>query len=277
MGYEEQIRRERPGMSKSFAKLADFLLDNYVEASFMTASELAQVLNLDAATVVRFSQQLGYGGYPRLQKEIRQKVRTDLLIRPIQAEDSDSVPGIIERTMREMLRGLEQVRMSLNSKAIAELVDVIGESRRIVILPEAPAQPAAYNLVYFLEQGGFSAFIARPGVADLARAVHTASSNDLLFALDISGLSPYIAITLQEARLKSIPTAAIVGTGSIPSARAAQVILEAQAQDALGTGIVAIDAIVYTLAEVLRWRYASRFAGSEQAISEITRRILLNA
>jgi len=264
-------------MSKSFAKLADFLLDNYVEASFMTASELAQVLNLDAATVVRFSQQLGYGGYPRLQKEIRQKVRTDLLIRPIQAEDSDSVPGIIERTMREMLRGLEQVRMSLNSKAIAELVDVIGESRRIVILPEAPAQPAAYNLVYFLEQGGFSAFIARPGVADLARAVHTASSNDLLLALDISGLSPYIAITLQEARLKSIPTAAIVGTGSIPSARAAQVILEAQAQDALGTGIVAIDAIVYTLAEVLRWRYASRFAGSEQAISEITRRILLNA
>ena len=39
--YEERIRHERPGMSKSFAKLADFLLDSYIEASFMTASELA--------------------------------------------------------------------------------------------------------------------------------------------------------------------------------------------------------------------------------------------
>jgi DNA-binding MurR/RpiR family transcriptional regulator len=55
-------------MSKSFARLADFLLDSYVEASFMTASELAQELNLDAATVVRFSQQLGYSGYPKLHK-----------------------------------------------------------------------------------------------------------------------------------------------------------------------------------------------------------------
>jgi DNA-binding MurR/RpiR family transcriptional regulator len=68
MLYEERIRQERVNMSKSFAKLADFLLDSYVEAAFMTASELAHVLNLDAATVVRFSQQLGYNGFPELQR-----------------------------------------------------------------------------------------------------------------------------------------------------------------------------------------------------------------
>ena len=66
MTYEDRIRKERPGMSKSFAKLADFLLDSYIEAAFMTASELAHELNLDAATVVRFSQHLGYKGYPEL-------------------------------------------------------------------------------------------------------------------------------------------------------------------------------------------------------------------
>ena len=81
MTYEERIRGERPDMSKSFAKLADFLLDSYVEAAFMTASELAHALNLDAATVVRFSQHLGYDGFPKLQREIRQRVKDDLLIR----------------------------------------------------------------------------------------------------------------------------------------------------------------------------------------------------
>src|SRR4030066_90773 len=94
MLYEDRIRRERPTMSKSFAKLADYLLDSYVEAAFMTASELAHALNLDAATVVRFSQHLGYDGFPQLQREIRDKVKDDLLIRPLQAEEDKSVTGI---------------------------------------------------------------------------------------------------------------------------------------------------------------------------------------
>jgi DNA-binding MurR/RpiR family transcriptional regulator len=270
MGYEELIRQERPMMSKSFARLADFLLDSYVEASFMTASELAQALNLDAATVVRFSQQLGYTGYPKLQREIRQKVKSDLLVRPQQALDKGSIPGIVAETMQELVRALERIRISLDTDAVERLVEMIGQARRIVILPEAPAQPAAYNLVYFLEQGGFSVYIARPGVADLARTVHTATSQDLLLAVDVSGQSPTIATTLNQAQAKGIPTAAIVGAGSIPSARAADVVLEAQAHPSLGIGIVAIEAIVYALTQALHWRFTDRFAGAEQAIAELS-------
>src|SRR5512136_1704407 len=94
MTYEERIRRDRPTMSKSFAKLADFLLDSYIQASFMTASELAHVLNLDAATVVRFSQHLGYKGYPQLQREIRARVKRDLLLHPQNDGNLDSVPTV---------------------------------------------------------------------------------------------------------------------------------------------------------------------------------------
>ena len=78
MSYEERIRQDRSNMSKSFAKLADFLLDSYIESAFMTASELAHELDLDAATVVRFAQTLGYTGFPELQREIRQRVLRDL-------------------------------------------------------------------------------------------------------------------------------------------------------------------------------------------------------
>src|SRR5512139_1058824 len=95
MTYEERIRRDRPNMSKSFAKLADFLLDSYIKASFMTASELAHALNLDAATVVRFSQHLGYKGYPELLREIRDKVRRNLLYHPQEATVPDSLPAVV--------------------------------------------------------------------------------------------------------------------------------------------------------------------------------------
>ena len=273
MSYEDRIRQARLGMSKSFAKLADFLLDSYIESAFMTASELAHTLDLDAATVVRFAQTLGYSGFPVMQREIRQRVLGDLLVRPEQAKVAESVPGVVAKAMAELSLALEQTRLSLDTDAIAELVEKIGEARRIVVLAENPAQAAAYNLVHFLEQGGFPIYIARHGVADLARTVHTSTSQDLLLALEVSGQAPYIAGALEEARQKGLPTAAIIGAASLASARAAEVVLAARAHPSLGVGIISIEAIIYALCQALRWRFAERFAGAEQAIAKYSARI----
>lgn len=273
MSYEERIRRERPDMSKSFAKLADFLLDSYVEAAFMTASELAHQLDLDAATVVRFAQHLGYKGFPELQREIRKRVMDDLLVRPVEALEDESVPGVVANAMAELSLALEQTRISLDTGAVAELVEKVGAARRIVVLAENPAQAAAYNLVHFLEQGGFPIYIARSGVSDLARTVHTALAQDLLLAIEVSGQSPYIAGALEEARKKGLPTAAILGAASLASARAADVVLAARSHPSLGVGIVTIEAMIYALAQALRWRFADRFAGAEQAIAQMSDRI----
>lgn len=260
-------------MSKSFARLADFLLDSYVEASFMTASELAHVLNLDAATVVRFSQHLEYKGFPQLQREIRARVKRDLLLRPQQAAVVDSADALVANAMQELGRDLDRTRMSLSAETVMKLVEDIGQARRIILLADAPAQPVAYNLVYFLEQGGFPVYIARAGIADLARAIHTTTPQDLILAIDVSGHSPYIARTIEEAHNKNIHTAAIVSMASLASARAADVVLEARARPSIGIGIVAISSVIYALTETLRWRYAERFAGAEQAIYELTNRI----
>ncbi len=273
MLYEERIRRERPEMSKSFSKLADFLLDSYVEAAFMTASELAHALNLDAATVVRFSQFLGYTGFPELQREIRSRVKADLLIRPKEAAVSESAPGIVATAMSDLSIALEQTRISLDTESLERLVERMGIVRRIVVLAENPAQPIAYSLVQYLEQGGFPVYIARAGIADLARTVNTATSQDLLLAMEVAGQSPYIARALDEAQAKNIPTAAIVGASSLASARSADIVLAAHAHQSLGVGIVSIEAIVYALAQVLRWRFADRFAGTEQAIEQLSARI----
>jgi DNA-binding MurR/RpiR family transcriptional regulator len=273
MSYEERIRQERSNMSKSFAKLADFLLDSYVEAAFMTASELAHTLNLDAATVVRFSQHLGYSGFPKLQREIRTRVKQDLLIRPKEAAVKESVPGIASNALHEVSLALERTRISLDTEALERLVEQLGRARRIVVLAEGPAQPTAYSLVLFLEQGGFPVYIARAGVADLARTVNIATDQDLLLAMEVAGQAPYIARALGEAQEKGISTAAIIGSSSLASARFADTVLAAQSHPSTGVRIVAVEAIVYSLAQVLHWRFADRFAGTEQSISALTARI----
>ena len=273
MTYEDLIRRDRLTMSKSFAKLADFLLDSYIEASFMTASELAHSLNLDAATVVRFSQHLGYKGYPELLREIRDKVRRNLLYHPQDAKEPDSMPGVVSKAIANLSHELDQMRLMLDIDSIEKLVNMIDKARRIILLVESPAQPAAYNLVYFLEQGGFPIYIARPGVIDFARTVHTASHQDLLIAIDVTGQSPFISRSLAEAKARNIPTGAIVGAASLPTARSANVVLAASEHPSTTSGMIVISAIIYILVEALHWSFSQRFSGAEQAIADLAYRI----
>jgi hypothetical protein len=73
-----------------------------------------------------------------------------------------------------------------------------------------------------------------------------------------------------EAQSRGIPTAAIIGSESLASARFADTVIAARSHPSLGVGIVSLEAIVYALAQVLRWRYADRFSGTEQAIQELS-------
>ena len=129
----------------------------------------------------------------------------------------------------------------------------------------------------YLEQGGFPVYIARAGVADLARTLNISTTHDLLIAMEVVGQAPYIARAIHEAQQKNIPTAAIVASASLASARYADTVLAAQAHPAVGVGIVSIEAIVYALARVMRWRFAERFAGTEQSISELSEKIQLTS
>ncbi|MBN2043704.1 MAG: MurR/RpiR family transcriptional regulator [Anaerolineales bacterium] len=273
MSYEDLIREHRSKMSKSFSRLADYLLDNYVQAALMTATELAHQVDVDAATVVRFAQRLGYDGFPQLQSEIKEKVKQDLLFRPAQAADPNTFSGVVMNTIDKMQAAVQRVGKLLDVDAVGRLVKKIGTSRRVIIVPDGLGQVAAYNLLNLLEQGGFMVSIVQPGVVDLARTMLTASREDLVIAVDVAGASPFIARALAEADSMGIDTAAIVGAASHQSALEADVILAAQTQAEISMAVVAVDMVVYTLAEALRWKYQDRFAGKDAAIEAVFERI----
>jgi len=111
---------------------------------------------------------------------------------------------------------------------------------------------------------------------DLARTIHTAQPKDLLLAMDVSGRSPSIAQALSTAQARGIRTATIAGAASLPSTRAADVVLAALERPSTQAGVVIINVIIYILVEALRWTFADRFAGAEQAISELSTQIQEN-
>ena len=64
--------------SKGQRKIANFILESYDKAAFMTASRLGQKVGVSESTVVRFAFELGYGGYPDMQRSLQKMIRSRL-------------------------------------------------------------------------------------------------------------------------------------------------------------------------------------------------------
>lgn len=58
------LKEKYNDMSKGHKKIADYLLEHYDKASFMTASKLGSTVGISESTVVRFATELGFDGYP---------------------------------------------------------------------------------------------------------------------------------------------------------------------------------------------------------------------
>ncbi len=273
MNYEERIRHASPEFSKSFARLADFLLDSYIEAAFMTATELGHAVNVDATTVVRFSQQLGYTGYPELLREIRDKIKSQILVQPGNTSQGDNIDTVVHAAMHELENLFEQTRKLLDSGILSQLIQKINAAEKIFLIPDTHAQPAAYNLFNILERGQYPVTRVTPTALDLARALRLANDRALLIAFETGAETSHIAAALHEARLAGMSTAAILGAASLPCAQSADLVLFAQAQPTLETGVMLMNAIAYVIGRALRWQSPERFQGADQNILDLTSRL----
>lgn len=64
--------------SKGQKKIAGYILGNYDKAAFMTASKLGKLVGVSESTVVRFAAELGYDGYPSMQRALQEMIRSRL-------------------------------------------------------------------------------------------------------------------------------------------------------------------------------------------------------
>jgi DNA-binding MurR/RpiR family transcriptional regulator len=273
MTYEERIREAYPSFSKSFARLADFLLDSYLEAAFMTATELGHAINVDATTVVRFSQQLGYGGYPELLREIREKIKSQLLAQPQKTGEADTLEGVVDTAMAELDSLFEQTRRLMDIEVVQRLVNRIEKADKIYLLPDTHARSAAQILQNNLDRGGYSAATVDSGVIELARVIRLIKKKDLLIALQTIPESDRIAAALHEARSAGARTAAILGAASFSSSQQTDLVLFAYAQPSVDLTTIVLNAMAYAVGQGLRWQFPDRFSGSDHSILQLASRI----
>lgn len=269
--YEVRIRSVREALSPSFVRLADFLLDSYAQASFLTATELAHTLDIDPATVVRFAQKLGYPGYPELQREIRCKVKDELLSEHPPLDGAAPDAGLL--ALEEIEHSLELTRRSFPLQAAQGLIRLLDESERVIVLAEGLALSPARTLSNWLEAAGYTIHFAGSALADLARAVASARRGDLVLAVEVIEETPFLARALAEARASGVRTAAVVAAPSSQAARHAEIVLAAYAHPNPGIGQILVEAVIYALVRMLVQERPGLFSPVQERVVDMARRL----
>ena len=231
--FRERIKKAYENLTPSFKRLADFILNNELDVAFMTATELANALGVDAATVVRFSQTLGYSGYRELAREIKRRVKEDLTAAYADFSeaktDAERLQALLEHQRHTLGMAVAQV-----SEEAAQIVEMLIQAKRVWIVGEAMGVGLASIFVDHLRMAGINAAVLHADPARAAFIVKDLGPDDLVVGLGITGTGVNTAAVLRAAQEKGAQIAAISVSLVTPPAQAADHVLVCPSQTPLG-------------------------------------------
>ncbi len=148
----DKLEKNAASMSKGQKKIAGYIMKNYDKAAFMTASALGKKVGTSESTVVRFASELGFKGYPELQKELQQLIKSKLTaVQRLEVSrsllgDSDIVGTVLAGDM-ELIR---QTAEETSKENFNKSVDAINRAEKIYILGvRSSAALASFLAFYF--------------------------------------------------------------------------------------------------------------------------------
>lgn len=166
MRIEEKYR----DLSKGQKRVAEYVLDNYDKAVFLTAARLGEVVGVSESTVVRFATQLGYKGYPEFQKALEELVRNRLnsIQRMKVTYGRISQSQILETVLQSDIEKIKQTLNGIDHLAFNQAIDTILNARKIYVLGIRSCAPLAAFMSFYLNL-----------LCDNVIAVNTNSSSEI--------------------------------------------------------------------------------------------------
>ena len=119
----------RKSFSKGQRKIAAFIEEHYDAAAYMTAAKLGEVVGVSESTVVRFATQIGYEGYPFLQKAMQEMIRDKLnSIQRIEVTtgrigDNDVVESVLNQDIDKIRRTIDEVSREDFNAAVQAIIN----------------------------------------------------------------------------------------------------------------------------------------------------------
>lgn len=146
------IRNGMVHFSKGQKLIANYIMNSYDKAAFMTASKLGKTVNVSESTVVRFAVELGYDGYPSMQKALQEMIRNKLTsVQRIEvANDRFGNQEILSMVLQSDIEKIRTTLEEVDKTAFQGAVDAILGAKNIYILGvRSSAAIATFLSFYF--------------------------------------------------------------------------------------------------------------------------------
>ena len=272
----QALQEMAPTFSKGQRAIAKYITECYDKAAFMTASKLGKTVGVSESTVVRFAVELGYDGYPSMQKAMREMVLNRLTsVQRIEVAnnrfaDHDVVSTVLQSDM-DKLRQTEEL---IDRDDFSAAVNAILNSKRIYILGIRSTAPLASFLGYYLNYMFRNVHIVTAsGTTELYEKIVGVNADDVLIAFSFPR---YSSTTIRGARYCRSAGATVIGlTDSMlsPLAQNSDHVLLAKSDmvslvDSLVAPLSVINALIVALASKKEKELARTFETLERLWEE---------
>ena len=206
-------------LSKGHRKIAEYIVEHYDKAVFMTASKLGEKVGVSESTVVRFASAMGYEGYPQLQRALQELVRHWLTAvqRFEMATDIDQ-SEVLRTVLHADMQNIRTTTEEINTQAFDEVVDKIIAARNIYVMGLRSAAPIAQFLAYYLNFIFDNVRIVSEASGDVFEQISRINESDLLFGISFPRYSKRIINAVEFASSQHAKIIAITDSEASPIA-----------------------------------------------------------
>jgi len=210
-----KIKALRQSLSSSEAKLADFTLNSANAIRNLSSVELAKVVGVSQSSVVKFSQKLGYKGFPAFKLAVIDALNDETSEPKLHGKITlnDSLEQIAEKLLSSKLAVLTETKNLNEAPAVEKAVELLKSAKRILICGLGGSALVAKDFSYKLQKLGMPAIAEPDGHAQLAY-VATFSKGDLVIAISESGMTREIAEVVKQAKKNSSSVISVTKFGN---------------------------------------------------------------
>ena len=226
------IKERLPTFSKGQKRIGNYILSSYSRAAYMTAHKLGQQVNVSESTVVRFATELGYEGYPSMQKALQEMIRNKLTTLQRLEVSHERIINNEDVLSMVMHADAENIRMTLegvNKESFDQVVRAILSARKVYIVGIRSASAIAEFLGFYLNMARDNVVVVHiNSFSEVFEQIFRIGEGDILLGISFPRYSKRTVKTMRYAKAQGATTVAITDSALSPLAELADHTLQAK-------------------------------------------------
>ena len=271
-----RIQDQYPKLSKGQKLLAGYIREHYDKAVYLTASKLGAIVGVSESTVVRFALELGYEGYPSMQRALEELVKNKLTaIQRMEVSQGRVDPDRILSSVLQM--DMENIKLTLeqvNEEAFRKATQAILRARKVYILGVRSCSVLANFLSFYLNLIFENVHqIMTSSASETFEQMLQVSSQDVVICISFPRYSKRTVRTAEFAKSRGATVVSITDSDMSPLVSVSDYVLMAQSDmvsfvDSLVAPLSLINALILALSSARRDEIAKSLETLEQIWKE---------